>query len=418
MPFIELGGITKQQVELAYMMHETSKYQIINGTVKTFHTSNHTEEFTEKYPHYKFFKGFEKAGLWEYQLLQELISAGAVLPNLEIIFNNYDEPRVIPFAEKEDIGFEIAIDKTPALMKNLSEILIKQKKNKSLKKDITEFYEEALHHSSVTIPAIADYTYKLLPVFGRSNVPYFFKDIRFPDAYHFRKKYWLWHTKNAKSWNNLYNWTMKENKIYWRGSTTGGRLEEKTYTQLHRWKWVKFANEQNTTFAKKTNVTFSYIKFCSIRQCLPCYTRTCNIIKNSGIPPLDPNVFSQHWKYKVLMDLEGYAWSNRFKLLLYSNSIVFRPTTIFREFWQDWVEPWKHYIPVKYDFSDVEEKLDRVINGDPRLLSVIQPSTSFVQNNLRIEDVYCYTYRLLLDYAKLLRYKVEPSDEKEVLWNN
>jgi len=124
--------------------------------------------------------------------------------------------------------------------------------------------------------------------------------------------------------------------------------------------------------------------------------------------------FEENWEYKVVMDLEGFAWSVRFKNLLYSNMVTFRHTPIFREFWQDWVQPWKHYIPVKLDFSDVEQKLDQVLAGNKTMLSVIQESTNFVRDHLRVEDAQCYMYRLLLDYAKLMRYKIKPCNDTEM----
>jgi len=247
---------------------------------------------------------------------------------------------------------------------------------------------------------------------------YFFYDIRFPDARHFRRETWNKFRKEDENCNKKYNWDSKANKIYWRGSTTGGRIESDSFKKLHRWRFVNFANNKNSTISTKANVAFSQISFCQKMACHGCYTDGCNTLKNSSIPPIDSHPFDAHWKYKVLMDLEGYGWSNRFKRLLYSNSVVFRHTTIFSEFWQDWVKPWVHYIPVKFDFSDVEEKLDRVIAGDNEMLSVIQPSTDLIKNELRIEDVYCYTYRLLLDYAKLLRYKVKPCQDKELLWKH
>jgi len=166
-------------------------------------------------------------------------------------------------------------------------------------------------------------------------------------------------------------------------------------------------NEPNTTLAMKTNVSFSEIYSCD--------KTLCHIFKNSSILPFTGRrPFEENWEYKVLIDIEGFAWSLRLKNLLYSNSVVFKPIPIFREFWQDLLKPWVHYIPVKFDFSDVEEKLDQVLSGNNSYLSVIQASTDFIKDHLRIEDAHCYAYKLLLEYSKLMKYNMKPSKDREL----
>ncbi|GJN90731.1 hypothetical protein Rhopal_003745-T1 [Rhodotorula paludigena] len=57
-------------------------------------------------------------------------------------------------------------------------------------------------------------------------------------------------------------------------------------------------------------------------------------------------------EYKFLLDLDGNAWSGRFHRLLSSNSAVLK-STIFPEWYADWIEPWVHYIPLKVDYTDL-----------------------------------------------------------------
>jgi len=231
------------------------------------------------------------------------------------------------------------------------------------------------------------------------------KDIRFPDG-KFLQSLWNKEREAIEKWNLKYsNWTMKKDKIYWIGGVTGGRVDADSYQKLHRYRWVKYANMLNTSLYNKTEVKFSDTVFCKPGGCEAV---------NGSVPFIEKQPFEQNWEYKVLIDLEGFAWSERFKKLLYSNSVVFRHEPIFVEFWQDWVKPWVHYIPIKFDFSDVEEKLDQVIAGNKTVLSVIQLSTEFIHDNLRVEDIYCYIYRLLLDYAKLMRYNIKQCKDTEI----
>lgn len=47
----------------------------------------------------------------------------------------------------------------------------------------------------------------------------------------------------------------------------------------------------------------------------------------------------EHWKYKWLVDFDGMGYSARVFALLASESAVVK-STIYREFWSDWIQPW------------------------------------------------------------------------------
>jgi len=69
-----------------------------------------------------------------------------------------------------------------------------------------------------------------------------------------------------------------------------------------------------------------------------------------------------------------------------------------------WLEPGKHYVQVKFDFSDLEEKLIWAMDHEKEAKEIADASTDFIKNHLRTDDVNCYVYRLILDYAKVLNY--------------
>jgi len=276
--------------------------------------------------------------------------------------------------------------------------LFKDNEDPTFRKEVEDFYNNALQHSTVQIPFFNDLTYELVPIFSRGSMPYFFKDIRIPEATS-GIKHWGARRKDIEKWNKKYPWSEKANKIYWRGSTTGGHITAKTYEKLHRYRWVQYATRKNSTLATKANVGFSFIIFCE--------PDGCEAIRNTTDKPHFEDI-EEYWKHKVGMDLEGFCWSTRLKMLLYSNNIVFKPPKVYQEWFQDLVIPWKHYVPIKFDFTDVEEKLDKVIAGDQQMLKIAQTATEFAKHELRVEDSYCYTYKLLLEYTHLLNYTVKP----------
>ena len=46
-----------------------------------------------------------------------------------------------------------------------------------------------------------------------------------------------------------------------------------------------------------------------------------------------------HWKHKYILDIDGMGYSGRFFSFLESDSAVIK-ATVYREFFEDWIQPW------------------------------------------------------------------------------
>ncbi|WWC92054.1 uncharacterized protein L201_007008 [Kwoniella dendrophila CBS 6074] len=111
--------------------------------------------------------------------------------------------------------------------------------------------------------------------------------------------------------------------------------------------------------------------------------------------------------YKYVIDIDGNAWSARFKRLLTSGSLIFK-STIMPEWWTDRIQPWVHYVPIQLDYSDLydimaffqglpstpgESALARDIANSGRIWS---------DTHWRKEDMIAYMFRLYLEWGRLV----------------
>jgi hypothetical protein len=87
-------------------------------------------------------------------------------------------------------------------------------------------------------------------------------------------------------------------------------------------------------------------------------------------------------EWRFIIDVEGNGYSGRLKLLLASNRVLFLQDRPYKEFFFKDLEPWIHFVPVKRDLSDLEEKLDLVSRDEQLEKSIIRNAREFSTTRL------------------------------------
>ncbi|KAH0556697.1 hypothetical protein GP486_005516 [Trichoglossum hirsutum] len=249
---------------------------------------------------------------------------------------------------------------------------------------------------------------ELFPVFSQSKISSY-QDILYPSP-------WYWFEKVAYDESMDMEWSRKANKMYWRGSTTGGFSRNGGWRRQHRQRVVRRVNaddrakilankgepqkdaisEWNVREVKRSDYSELFdVRFSHIGQCDP---EDCKE-QSEFFDIADPADQQDAWASRYLLDVDGNAFSGRFYAFLKSNSLVFK-MSLFREWHMEWLKPWVHYIPlslrgdewletVRHFAADKEGK----VNG-PRLAMQGKEWTGKV---LRNEDLEVWFFRLLLE---------------------
>lgn len=254
-------------------------------------------------------------------------------------------------------------------------------------------------------PNAFDIVHDLFPVFSQSKISSF-QDILYPSP-------WYWDGKvTYNSWKD-YDWDKKEDKMYWRGSTTGGFSRAGGWRRQHRQLFVKKINALNKAqilepagaegaqeYAVKEVDRQEYkssfdVKMTFIGQCDPgdCEDQRqfFEVVKPAGQ--------QDAWAYKYLVDIDGNAFSGRYYAFLQSKSLVYK-LALFREWHDEWLRPWVHYVPLSLRGDEYVESVryfayeeEGRLNG-PRLA---MQGKEWAEKVLRNEDLEVWFFRLLLE---------------------
>jgi hypothetical protein len=93
-------------------------------------------------------------------------------------------------------------------------------------------------------------------------------------------------------------------------------------------------------------------------------------------------------KYSILLDIEGCGYSGRLKYLFWSHRPVILIDRPDKEYFYDYLKPWREYIPVKNDLSDLVEKVDWIFNNKEKAQQIANNAYEFSKRILTREAAY------------------------------
>ena len=82
----------------------------------------------------------------------------------------------------------------------------------------------------------------------------------------------------------------------------------------------------------------------------------------------------EQFGFKYLISTHGphNEWSNRFRSLLSTGSLVFKQDATLKEFWEFELQPFVHYVPVNADLSDLVEKIEWAQEHDDQARAIAE----------------------------------------------
>ena len=255
-------------------------------------------------------------------------------------------------------------------------------------------------------PNAFNIVHDLFPIFSQSKISSF-NDILYPSP-------WYWYGKVPYNETADMAWTEKEDKIYWRGSTTGGFSRDGGWRRQHRQRLVQKINAGDqakilvnrgdgeskedwqvkevprSDFKEIFDIYFSYIGQCDPGDC---------DAQKEFFDVKETAKQQDAWQYKYLLDIDGNAFSGRFYAFLKSRSLVYK-LAIFREWHEEWLKPWVHFIPLSLRGDEWVESVRWFAGesaGKKEAERVALQGRDWADKVLRNEDLEVWFFRLLLE---------------------
>ncbi|RCI11096.1 hypothetical protein L249_7182 [Ophiocordyceps polyrhachis-furcata BCC 54312] len=243
----------------------------------------------------------------------------------------------------------------------------------------------------------------LVPIFSQSKISSY-SDIIYPSP-------WYWYRKVAYDDAHDRPWARKADRLYWRGSTTGGFSRAGGWRRQHRQHLVHKINDaanssndsprwevrkvRRAEYNNLIDVSFSHVGQCDPEDCQG--QKRFFHVKDR----VDQN---DAWAYKYLLDMDGNAFSGRFYAFLQSRSLTFK-LAVFREWHAEWLKPWAHYVPLSLqgdDWLDAVRFFAHSSVGNNEAERMAEASREWANKVVRKVDMEAWFFRLMLEYARVI----------------
>ncbi|KAJ7757664.1 glycosyl transferase family 90-domain-containing protein [Mycena metata] len=221
-----------------------------------------------------------------------------------------------------------------------------------------------------------DFTTDLYPVMSMTKISPCFADILVPSEFYYTDSWWA----PKYGYPNNITWEDKTPQLYWRGMTSGGHVFGQNYHAFPRFRLIDIGRK---------HLKLMNVKLSGFHDGLCGENCDAETIKKEYDVAHVSSPREEVYKYRYLFDVDGNSFSGRYLGLLRSGSLVFK-STAFAEYFNDWLRPFEHYIPILPDLSDLVEKLEWAVAHDAEAHEIQQAG----QND-------CYFSAVLLEWARL-----------------
>ena len=175
--------------------------------------------------------------------------------------------------------------------------------------------------------------------------------------------------------NKDYDWIKKYPIAVWFGSTTGqdNLWENPSLLKNTRYQIVKLSHE-NPDFIK---AGFTDIVQYA-RKRYEKYDKTI-LEKVSKVVDLE------QIKYKYIVIADGNVSTYGYFWVLASGSVPLKQESDHVQYFEKWLEPFVHYVPIKRDFSDLLEKIEWLRENDNKAKEIANNARNFAKDYFNLE---------------------------------
>ncbi len=201
-------------------------------------------------------------------------------------------------------------------------------------------------------------------------------------------------------------WNQLIPHVYWRGNCNDGHSEYAGGYTAETWMlhprgktcWI------SQQYPHLVNAAFVLDHYFGIHYLVERNPTALKFLTEHVLPTAPHASYEDALEYRYQLLLPGVRtpWSSDWKI--HAGRVIFQYPMPWETYWESLFIPWKHYIPIKEDFSDFTDNILWAAHNDPECRMIAIRSVIFMRTHARAEHMALYCYKVLLRYEKILNF--------------
>lgn len=184
-------------------------------------------------------------------------------------------------------------------------------------------------------------------------------------------------------------WKQKKDKAIFRGKLSKqtwangqyGKVRSKHWSDLTRGKMYKKCKDHinfDIGFTKLENIIEPKLNIC------------------------DPINFKDQQQYKYMISVGTNAdWAERLRVHMFTNTVTMKHEAESFEWFYPLMKPWKHYIPITLDFSDITTSIMWAKYSPEKCIKIIKNANKFANKYIKEDAMVEVMYYLIKGYSQI-----------------
>ena len=206
--------------------------------------------------------------------------------------------------------------------------------------------------------------------------------------------------ENCNGYNNIFDipWKDKKPTAVFRGSTTGCGVSIDTNARLK----VSYLSHNSEPDEQGIPYIDAGVTKWNLRPRKLQNEKYLQTIDKEKLPfqlveHLSPK---QQSSYKYIINIDGHVTAFRLSIELSMGSVILWAKTKWKIWYSDLLEPYKHYIPVKEDLSNLIEQIKWCRANDEKCQQIAQNAKTFFNEYLQEKGILDYLQKIMVDLKK------------------
>lgn len=198
-------------------------------------------------------------------------------------------------------------------------------------------------------------------------------------------------------------WAARSARAYWIGTITGPweLSPDADLAALPRLKLLHLARDHPEALRAEWSGVAAYgISWVRSRDRLEGFqpgsvNGSHSVAELTGLRQAGFKALEQWGHFKYYVNLDGVVMGGRLNKLMGLGGVVLQHEAGYREHIDALAKPYVHYVPVRYDLSDLVPKIRWLQANDREAERIASRAQDLAQQRMRLEDHLCYVWRAL-----------------------